>query len=469
MATGQLTEGAPPEIRLEAPADGEANNVLGVVHPKSAEEVSAVVAWARRTRAALTPRSSRMPHGEASAPAVPSVVVDLSESRRVIRCDRRNRVALFEAGVTFPDLVRDLAVVGLRPVVPLGPRPGKSALAAYLDREPTVYPRAQWDLADPLLCLEVVFGTGDVFRTGSAAGPGSLEDQWAAGDAQKGPMGPGHADWMRIVQGSQGTVGIATWGSAKTEVEPERETVLLAGARDLAALTHATYRLLRKGVVDACFLLDAGALEDVLGERPAGAGEWNLVVSVSGHEPLAVRRHDRSLTLTRATLDAVGATCVEGPDAAYRVVQAIPSGPHWRDRRRGAHRRVFFQTTLDRAGGFVASLRRLAQDAGTDTDGLGFYVQPQLGGRCCHVELVVACTPDSAEEEATAAFTEQVAAPLIAEGAFFSRPYGAWTEAAFAAAPGSRAALHRVKSIFDPDAVLSPGRLGLGRPTEGAL
>jgi hypothetical protein len=41
-------------------------------------------------------------------------------------------------------------------------------------------PKYHWDIGDPLACVEVIFGTGDMFRTGAAAGPGSLEEQWAA-------------------------------------------------------------------------------------------------------------------------------------------------------------------------------------------------------------------------------------------------------------------------------------------------
>ncbi len=68
-------------------------------------------------------------------------------------------------------------------------------------------PKYHWDTTDPMLCTEIVFGTGDIFRTGSAAGPGSLKEQWAHGGAQKNPMGPAQTDFARIVQGSQGPWG----------------------------------------------------------------------------------------------------------------------------------------------------------------------------------------------------------------------------------------------------------------------
>lgn len=81
-----------------------------------------------------------------------------------------------------------------------------------------------------------------------------------------------------------------------------------------------------------------------------------------------------------------------------------------------------------------------------------------------HVELLVACEPGGEQEADTEAFAAAVAAPLVAEGAFFSRPYGEWCRPALASA-GSRDVLERAKSIFDPDRILAPGRLGLkGNP-----
>jgi FAD/FMN-containing dehydrogenase len=401
--------------------------------------------------------------------------LDLSAMCALRRVDRRNRVALFEAGLTFEQLSPALEAVDMRATMPLCPRPGKSVLASYLEREPTIMPRYQWDLADPLLCLEVVFGTGDVFRTGSAAGPGTLDEQWAAGDAQKSPMGPGQADWMRLVQGAQGAIAIATWCSAKAEILPRRESLLLAGAATPEPLVDATYRLLRRGAVDVCFLVDGRALADLLGESEERRAEaerqaapWNLVITVSGLDILADRRHDLRRRWVEAELRAVGACRsdppIGTPDTLLAKLRRPSAGTHWRDRRVGRSRSVFFQTTLDRAPRFCATFRRLSVDAGIPAERIGTYLQPQLGGRVCHVEFVLACTP--AQEELTDRFTAAVAGPLSAEGAFFSRPHGRWAGVAFAASPESARLFGKVKSIFDPDGILAPGKLAIGGARE---
>ena len=97
---------------------------------------------------------------------------------KIVRSDRRNKVALIEPGITFQELIDEADKMGLKVLMPLLPRAGKSVIGSYLEREPIQIPKYHWDMTDPLLCTELVFGTGDLFRTGSAAGPGSLEQQW---------------------------------------------------------------------------------------------------------------------------------------------------------------------------------------------------------------------------------------------------------------------------------------------------
>ncbi len=160
-----------------------------VVWPMATEEVVQIVAWANSNSVALVPVSSGRPRRRGSSlPKVEnSVIVDLSRMKKIIRVDTKNKVAMIEPGVTFGELIPVLKENGLRPLMPFLPKASKSVLASCLDREATTIPRFHWDLSDPLLCTETVFGSGDTLRTGSAAGPGSLEEQWASGQAQKNP------------------------------------------------------------------------------------------------------------------------------------------------------------------------------------------------------------------------------------------------------------------------------------------
>jgi hypothetical protein len=70
--------------------------------------------------------------------------------------------------------------------------------------------------------------------------------------------------------------------------------------------------------------------------------------------------------------------------------------------------------------------------------------------------------PEDRDAAAARSFCSRVAGPLIAAGAFFSRPHGDWAQPAMAAAPSSRWIFEEMKKIFDPDHILAPGRLALG-------
>jgi FAD/FMN-containing dehydrogenase len=446
-----------------------------VVRIRDADALVRTVQWARQHKTPLLPVSSSAPHRDAclSAPAG-AVMVDLSGMKQVIQTNRRNRVTLVEAGVTFEELAPVAHRNGLRPLLPLMPRRGKSMLASYLDREPTIYPKYQWDFADPLLCIEVVYGTGDLFRTGSAAGPGTIEEQWRSKDFQKSPLGPGQGDWVKLVQGAQGGIGIATWCSAKCEVLPRRERLFVAGADRIEPLVEASYRQLHRKLTDIHFLLDRRALASLVAKHPddleraaAAASAWNLVYSVSGIEHFPKEREAYLAREAEKEVRAQGARLVGSPLASEAELLAAllhPNGSvHWRDRARGAHRSVYFLTTMDEAGRFEAVFDALAQDSGIDGGSVLRYLQPLIGGRACHLEYVVGADPaDAADLEKVDAFCAQAARPLIEAGAFFSRPHGAWSQPAMEHAQSSLWIYRKIKDIFDPDHILAPGRLTLG-------
>ena len=60
--------------------------------------------------------------------------------------------------------------------------------------------------------------------------------------------------------------------------------------------------------------------------------------------------------------------------------------------------------------------------------------------------------------------SDDLAANLIAAGAYFSRPYGAWAQPVYNRDAAARDALRKVKEIFDPNNVLNPSKLCFGAP-----
>ena len=123
-----------------------------VVRPGSEDEVRALVVWANKTGTGLVPVSSGPPHfyGDTVPSAPGAVMVDLSRLNKILRIDRRNRLVVIEPGVTYSQLQPELAKEGMRVTPPLFPRANKSVIASLLERQPTLIPRYNYALPEPL-------------------------------------------------------------------------------------------------------------------------------------------------------------------------------------------------------------------------------------------------------------------------------------------------------------------------------
>jgi len=214
-----------------------------VVKVLEAERVKDLVDLARETGTPLVPVSSDAPHflGDTVPTTGDAVILDLSGMKQISFIDRVGRVAVVEPGVTFGELIPAVAEHGLRLNMPLRPRATKSVLGSMLSREPVIMPHYHWDISDPIGSTEVVFGTGDVFRTGSAANPGTIEEQRQAGGVQKEAAGPSANSWHRVIQGAQGTMGIVTWASCRCELLPRLEQPYFIGSSELPELLEVIH------------------------------------------------------------------------------------------------------------------------------------------------------------------------------------------------------------------------------------
>ncbi len=442
-----------------------------VVHPRTVTDLQQIVEKANSLQIPLTPFSSskRGPKGD-TPKRNGTVVVDLSRMRRVLRIDCKNKVVMIEPGVTFGELVEVTEKNGLRPLMPLLPRESKSVIASYLDREPITAQRYHWDASDPLLCTEVVFGTGDLFRTGTAAGPGTLEEQWASGQAQKNPLGPSQFDPFRILQGSQGSIGIVTWATIKCETLPSHQRVLFVTSNRLEHLFDFMYSVFRRRLCDDLFILDATDMSTAVGQTPSEIAtlrttlpEWCVVAGVTGHGLMAEEEIEyKTADLNDIARESNVILSKRAGEVTSDRVQSIlnrPSPePYWKMRAYGDYQEVFFITTLDRTSDFWDSFLRLAQDRGFGRDRLGCYIQPLIQGTHVHFGLDIYCTTDETARAEGLAF--ECSRTALEMGAFFSRPHGPITDEVFKrCTPTTISAMRMVKGIFDPRGILNPGVL----------
>jgi FAD/FMN-containing dehydrogenase len=445
-----------------------------VVKPSSAAQVQDVVKWANATRTPLVPVSSGPPHfrGDTVPGAGGAVVVDLSGMKKIRHVDPINWVAMVEPGVTFGELQTELRKAGLTAYLPLAPRASKSVVGSMLEREPITTPNYHWDALDPLLCAEMVLGTGDMMRTGEAAGPDTVEEQWEIGKAQMNPTGPGQYDQNRLISGAQGTIGLVTWASLKCRPLPDVTRAFFVLSPVLEPLIDLTYQLGNARLGYHCFIVNGLNLACLMAHDSADVARlaaalprWILVLSLEGAGPLATDKVEYQEADLGDLAKARGLQFVEtlegirGED--LRTALLVPSAePYWKLRAKGGVHELFFLTTLDQAPRFVATVDDLVAAEGLPAGDIGVYLQMTAQGTSCHCEFDLYYDPaKTAEVERTKKLAAKAGEDLLKAGAFFSRPYGEWAKLAYAQAPSTTILHRKIKNIFDPGNILNPGKL----------
>jgi FAD/FMN-containing dehydrogenase len=446
-----------------------------VVRPGSEDEVQALVTWANQTSTPLVPVSSGPPHfyGD-TVPSVPgAAVVDLSRMDRIIKMDRRNRIAVIEPGVTYAQLQPALAKEGLAVVPPLYPRANKSVVASLLERQPTLIPRYNYALPEPLRNCGVVWGDGQRFSTGESGNSVlDIEAQWDAGRRLFDPKGPAQTDFFRLLTGAQGTLGIVAWASVRVQLIPEAKKTLFVSAPKLDDLVDLSYRLTRLRVGDELLIVNAAYLAMLVATSPdevAALREalpaWVMIIGVGGRGLRATERvavSEQDIAAEVATKGLRLQTAVSGVPTSRieAVLDGVASGPHWKLRAKGGVADIFFHTTLEHAPGYLATMLRAAATHGYPVADVGVYLQPQHQGVSYHMEFSLPYAPeDKADMAKVRALYSAASSRLIAEGAYFSRPYGEWADPVYNRDAATRDTLRVVKKILDPNNILNPSKL----------
>ncbi|MDD1776756.1 MAG: FAD-binding oxidoreductase [Candidatus Helarchaeota archaeon] len=445
-----------------------------IVQVTKAEEIPQILKLANEYRISIIPVSSKV--NELSAAEAPhsenAVILDLSKMNQVLTVDRKNRMCMIEPGVTFEQLIPIAKEAGLRLLTPLLPTAGKSVLTSALERDPIIQPRFHWDASDPLLCTEVVFGTGDLFRTGSAAGPGTIEEQRASGQAQKNPLGPSQFDPFRLIQGAQGSIGIVSWITLKCELLQTTQKSLYVQSKSLNDLFNFTYTLLKRRYGDELFILNALNLAILLKDTPdkinkirSGLLPWTLLVGIGGSGAYGADK----LAFLEAEISDIAKehgvqllTEIKGvPNSEVMNIFNNCTKDPWRLRYMGDYQDIFFITTLDKTPKFMDIMKKNAEKVKIPFDNIGIYIQPLVQGCNCHCEFDIYYNPSNAQEKQNAkSLFETASIALMENGAFFSRPYGLWADEMYKRiSPQVVDALQKVKSIFDPNNVLHRGAL----------
>ncbi|MFX0008940.1 MAG: FAD-binding oxidoreductase [Candidatus Hermodarchaeota archaeon] len=440
-----------------------------IVYPSHTKQIEHILRLANKLDFSVVPVSSisqSKHHGDTIPRKDNAIILNLSKMNKIISIDRKNRVIMIEPGVTFKKLIPQLEKKGLKLLNPLQPLSSKSVVTAALEREPIIIPRYHWDSSDPLLCTEVVFGTGELFRTGTAAGPGTKKQQQKSGLAYANPMGPTQFSPFRVIQGAQGSLGVVSWASLKVELLPSIQKVYHFQSENIQDLLDLQYQLLKFRFCDELLILNNLNLACTLKSKPEeiaklsrDLSKWNLIFIISGRGPLA---NDKILYL-EAEIEELNeklsykSSIIKEGKYEEEILNHLnnPCDIPWRSKLKGAYQDVFFLTSFEKIPQFFTLIESQS------FENLGIYIQPINQGTSYHFEFdVYHKVGELVEKDETIKKILELNSQLMENGAFFSRPYGLWTRDVYRHQNSENInALKKVKKIFDPNNILNPGVL----------
>jgi hypothetical protein len=442
----------------------QARKPLAVVKVKNTEEVQKVVKLANEKLIPITPSSSGIHFTGASLPSQGGIVMDLSGMNKILEIDTRNRKVKIEPGVTWQQLQEALKEHDQIPLNPLFPHPKTSALTSTIEREPMLIPK--YEYGDPILPMEVVLPTGDIFKTGTAS------DSHTQGAY---PEGPG-IDFYRFFVGAQGTMGIITWLNMKTEYRPQKQKAFFVAFNDLEEAADPIYQIQRKLIGNECFVLSRLLLASLLCEEDGDEFEklmedlppYTLCIIIAGavRRPLErIEYEEEALMEIAANLNfqvkkTVGGVSGLGTTMIDKLRNLPSDENYWKTTFENSTQDVFFTTTMDRAQDFTDTALGYATTYGLSIEEIGIYMQPLERGRACHLSFSFPCDLENEQEkESIGELCNELCKDLINDGAFFTRPYGPLADLVYSKATGYATMLKELKKVFDPKGILNPGKL----------
>lgn len=449
-----------------------------VVLVKSTEEVQKVVKLANEHSLPVVPRSSPVGFHGSGIPEEGGIVIDMQGMNRVLRVDTRNKWAMVEPGVTYGQLQKELKPHGFRAVTPLLPHPQKSVITSILEKPPHLTSKLHLD--EIILTMQLVFSSGNLFRTGSLAVPmPSLKPEEVPDKTHSdlcNALGPG-IDWWRLLTGCEGTMGIVTAMNFKITPLPTQQKVCFLPFETIEELIEPAYLILRREIGNECFILNNHNLASILAEKedeigtlkeqlPAfclvicmDAGEWYPEEKIAYQENALNSICEQFYCEINTSLPPIAEA-----DRKIRRMLSQPwdDGVYWKFRYSGGCWDIPLLTPLDEAPAFIAIMEEVAADCGYPFEDVGIYLQPKQRGRVYHLEFNLPVDRSNVREsEKVKALIHEAAKRLLNSGAFMYRPYGSLAEMVYPRTGNYHSAIRKIKGILDPNNVMNPGKLAL--------
>lgn len=439
-----------------------------VAFPETTSEVQKIVQIANDNRVPVIPKSSEVSFQGGAIPTEGGIVIDLRRMNQILEIDERNRMVRIGPGVKYSQLKGALKEYNLMGLNPLLPHCSRSVLTSHLERDPMLIPKFEY--GDPVLTMEIVLPTGKIFRTGSAAAPGSPDETVAD---LVGPHGPG-LDFNKIFQCAQGTFGIVTWMSIKVESVPKIQKLYFIPFDTLDDAIGPVYRIQRLMLGNECFMLNCTFLASILSQGKSDRFEslekdlspWTLLLCIAGGD----RRPEEKIEYEEEVLKGIGlefhlklSNTIQGGQGGETWIEEIlrkpwPEAlPYWRFAGKGGCRMISFHTTFDRISQIHSAVFERFH---IPSEKMGCYIQPIERARACYMEYGISYNPsDPKEMEETKNLEVLLNEFLYQQGVLFTRPYGVQAQIVYSRNTEYTTTLRELKKIFDPNHIMNPGKL----------
>ncbi len=415
-----------------------------VARPRSEGEVAALLAAARELRFAVTPQGARTGLSGGALPAAGGVALDLGAMNRILELDRENLFAVVEPGVVTETLQEAAEGSGL--FYPPDPSSRGSCTLGGNIAENAGGPRA----AKYGTTGRYVSGLRVVIPGGAVLALGGKNRKDVAG-----------YDLLSLFVGSEGTLGVVTQATLRLlPLPPHRRLLWASFAKESEALA-AVARLYAGGPEpSACEFLERRAAEvsaSSLGLALPADADAHLFVEVDGFEEDIVARDTERAG--QKLLDA-GATEVRVALAEreqrdfWRLRRAVGEAV----KKLGPYAEEDCAVPRSRMPELLAAVREIASRRGLTAICYGHAADGNI-----HVNVV---QPPGGRERWSSekeAAVEEIFRAVVRLGGTITGEHGVGlTQRAYMPlrhGPEVLAAMRAVKTLFDPDGILNPGKI----------
>jgi len=416
-----------------------------VALPASTAEVQTILRFAHDRRLAVTPRGAGTGLSGGALAATGGIVLGLERMNRIREIDRRNLVAVVEAGVITADLQNAVEAVGL--FYPPDPSSRESCQLGGNIAEDAAGPRS----AKYGTTRRYVLGLEAVLADGSLLPAGGKNRKDATG-----------YNLTQLLVGSEGTLAVITAATLRLLAKPAAMLTMILPFPTLEAAAEAVERIFSDGFdPSACEIAERAALDAVTRvealPRELAAAEAMLLLELDGSDAAALLSAAAGIDELAQSLGASPALVADDAAGQRRL---------WQIRRRIGEAvkqlSVYKEadTVVPRAA--LAPLVRAAR-AAADRQGLTAICYGHAGDGNLHVNLLRGELPSEHWIERRDRAEEELFEAVVALGGKISGEHGiGLVKRRFlplALAPAEISAMRAVKAALDPRGILNPGKI----------